>query len=62
MFCLSDFFNEFIHRSLIILKILSIFTFYLRISLQEHLLKMTSEHRAEMASKRGRANHSEEGW
>ena len=29
MFCLSDFFNEFIHRSLIILKILSIFTFYL---------------------------------
>ncbi|KAK4581201.1 hypothetical protein RGQ29_024755 [Quercus rubra] len=30
-------------------------------ALKEHLLKMTSEHRAEMASKRGRATHSEEG-
>ncbi|KAK9987019.1 hypothetical protein SO802_031970 [Lithocarpus litseifolius] len=30
-------------------------------ALKEHLLKMTSEHRAEMASKRGKATHPEEG-
>ncbi|XP_050245113.1 uncharacterized protein LOC126693244 isoform X1 [Quercus robur] len=30
-------------------------------ALKEHLLKMTSEHRAEMASKRGKATHHEEG-
>ena len=30
--------------------------------LQEHLLKITSEHRAEMAMKRGKLNLPEEGW
>lgn len=29
---------------------------------QEHLLKITSEHRAEMAMKRGKLNLPEEGW
>lgn len=50
------------HRSLIILKILSACTLYLYIRLQEHLLKMTSQHRAEMALKRGKPSLPEEGW
>lgn len=41
----------------------SLLDFHLSIcSLQEHLLKMTTEHRAEMALKRRKPAAVEEGW